>query len=119
MTNVTEAAKNLSSYAKQVVARLKGDGAEELAAKNERKARAAFNSQISSLENKIVDEETALEDATAAYESAFYPTSQISDIKRYAQTIVDAKERVDYAETALKATQDSIAFYKAELKARF
>lgn len=111
--------KDLSSFAKQIVARAKGDDVEALANKNERKARAAFNSQIAALESKIVDDQSAVEDTKEAYDNAIYPTEPITNNTFYIKSIVSAKEAVDNAEANLKSTEESLAFYKKLVKDRF
>jgi hypothetical protein len=71
----------LSSYMKEALAIIKGDTAEAIAAKNERKGKSAFESQIAALRAKLVDDESAIEEAEEKLKEAYYPSSIISDAK--------------------------------------
>jgi|SRR6185312_3546921 len=119
MTKVENAVKDLTSFVKAVKARIEGDKVEELAAKNEIKARSAIHLQIALLSSSEVDAKSALEDAKEAYENAIYPTVLIGDGKAYASGIIRAKEAVEAKEEALKQVEDSLEFYNNLLKERF
>ena len=59
----------VTNFIKEVTARLKGDEAGVIAAKVERKALSAINGQLAALKAKLVDDETAVEDAEEALET--------------------------------------------------
>lgn len=111
--------KTISTFAKEVSARLKGDEAGVIAAKVERKALSGFNGQIAALKAKLVDDETRVEDATEALNNAIYPTSVPTDNSRYIQNIVDAQASLDSATDTLDETVRTIAYFEDLLTNRF
>jgi hypothetical protein len=100
---------------KEIVARIKGDDAEATAAKVARKAISAFNAQIAAQEAKLVDDQTAVENAETALEDAIYVKEVPTDNKAYCQTIVFAQSRLDNANATLKSTEESITYFKGLL----
>jgi hypothetical protein len=112
---MSELAKTVKSFAEEVIARLTGDNDAAVAAKNERKARSAFNQQISAKEAAIVDAEVNVEEKNEAYLNALYPTDLIDSTSDYIQTVVDAKDELTAAEDELKALQDQLSFFKTTL----
>ena len=109
----------LSSYMKEALAIIKGDTAEAIAAKNERKGKSAFDSQIAALKAKLVDDESAVEDAQERLKEAYYPSHIISDAKYYVQNVVEREEALEYAKSCKKQTEDSIAKYEDTIKKIF
>lgn len=100
----------------QVVAKLKGDDNQELAAKIARKGLSAVDAQLAALRAKEVDLEGSLEDANDALNNAKFPTTMITDNSAYIRGIQAAQERKDQAETNLKDVQDSLTYFENLLK---
>jgi hypothetical protein len=111
--------KTISTFAKEVAARLKGDEAGVIAAKVERKALSAFNGQIAALKAKLVDDETRVEDATEALNNAIYPTAVPTDNSVYIQNIVAAQARLDQATETLDETIRTVAYFQDLLDNKF
>lgn len=105
----------VSNFIKEVTARLKGDEAGVVAAKNERKAVAAVKGQLAALDNQLVNQESAVEDANEAFEAAKYPTNLIGDVESYVRNIANKKEHLAAKEEALEETKKSIEFFKGLL----
>lgn len=103
-------------FVAQVVARLKGDDAEVLAAKIARKALSAVDAQLAALRAKEVDLEGALEDANERLTEAKFPTTMITDNSSYIRGIQAAQESKDQAETNLEDVKTSIKYFEALLK---
>ena len=61
----------MTTFIKEVLARLQGDDAKVIAAKNERKAKAAFKQQIAAFEAEEVKQEEVAKEATEAYNEAY------------------------------------------------
>lgn len=119
MSEVKDAVKNLTSFGKEVVARIKGDDAEALAQANERKGRSAYKGQVSSLESRIVDLEDKVTEATEALAVAKYPTTKITDSQSYINNVRRAKEALTAAEEELEQTKESLEFYQGILDNEF
>lgn len=102
-----------SKFTKAVVLRIKGDEADAAAVKIERKAKSAFNSQISALEARKVDLEQKKEDADLALENAVYTDKPIENGEYYIQNIKAARTALDRVEEEVEAVIDSIEFYQA------
>jgi predicted nucleic acid-binding Zn-ribbon protein len=107
----------LSSYVNEVIALMKGDADEAIAARNERKANSAMTSQISGIDSKIVDAEEKVSDAEEALRVAIYPTSRIEDASRFLERIISAQENLDSAQDNLKELKEQLAYWK-NLKSR-
>ena len=82
----------VTNFIKEVTARLKGDEAGVIAAKVERKALSAINGQLAALKAKLVDDETAVEDAEEALNNAIFPTSVFTDNAMYVRNIQSRQE---------------------------
>lgn len=104
--------KEVSTFMSIVLAKLTGDKAAEIAARNEKKARAALKGQISSLESEQVNLEEKVEDCKEALENAIYRTEPINSSEAYINGIADAQEDLDEAEEALEDNKNSIEYYK-------
>ncbi len=102
----------VSNFIKEVTARLKGDEAGVVAAKVERKAQSAINGQLAALRAKLVDDETAVEDAEEAFNTAVFPTSVFTDNRHYVTQIQSANTRLEAAKEELEATKEAIAFFE-------
>lgn len=98
-------------FAKEVLARLKGDNADATAAKISRKAISAFEGQVAALNARKIDQETAVEEAEEALKAAIYPIEMFSSNESYVRSIANAQQRVDDAKDALAATEKSIAYF--------
>jgi hypothetical protein len=108
--------KKGSIFAKEVLARLKGDDAKAIAEKNARKAMSAVEGQLAALKAKEVDLENTLEDAQENLANAKYPTDMITDNQNYIRNIKKAQEMLDNAEQDLKDVKDSINYFDNLLK---
>lgn len=114
-----EVTKTLSSFAKEIVSRIKGDNAEVVAQQNERKALSAFNGQIQALKSKLVDDEMYLEDKKETFNNTLYPTVRISHNQSYVEEVKRAKDGITKAEEQLQDTKDSITFFEQLVKEKF
>ena len=108
----------MTSYAKEILARIQGNESSIIAAQNERKSNAAVNGQIAALEALVVDQEEAVKDAEEALKEAKYPTTKISDNSAYIRGIRNAQERVTSATETLATTNESLTYFKG-IKADF
>lgn len=114
-----ETTKKVSNFVSQIISRLKGDDAEVIALKNERKADSALQSQIQALKSKLVDDESALDDAKESFENSIYPTDKITHNQSYVDGIARHQKNVDNAQETLDSTKESIAYFTKILKDRF
>lgn len=103
----------ISSFAKELLSRLKGDEQGVVAALNERKSLSALKGSIAALEAKVVDQEELVKDAEEALSEAKYPTTKITDNGNYLLKIQRAQEQLDGAKENLKNTQDSLAYWNS------
>lgn len=117
MTAKTEIKKG-QLFIKQVVAKLKGDGVDELAAKIARKALSAVDSQLAALKSREVDLENTLEDAVELLDGAKFPIIMITDSQLYIRNIQRAQEAKTKAEEDLADVKTSIVYFE-ELLASF
>lgn len=108
-----------SKFAKEVVSRIKGDDAEVLASKIERKAKSALRSQINSLEARKVDLEQSKEDADLGLENTIYTDKAIVNGEDYIKGIKYAQERLDLAASNLEAVEEAIEFWEDILDTKF
>ena len=108
--------KKVSSFAKQVLAHLKGDGNEVLAQKIARKALNAYQSQVAALKSAEIDAELNLEDAVEKLDAAKFPTAMITDGQMYCQNVINAQGRVADATDELADVRDSIETFEALIK---
>lgn len=109
----------VTNFIKEVTARLKGDEAGVVAAKVERKALSAINGQLAALKAKLVDDETAVEDAEEALNNAIFPTSVFTDNAMYVRNIQSRQEHLDTAKATLDSTQETIAYFENLLQSKF
>lgn len=109
----------MSKFAEVVVKKIKGDEAEVLAGKIERKAKSAFTSQIAALQSKKVELEDKKDTALAALEAAIYPDTQIFDSESYVRGVRTAQTGLDAAVDNIAAVDESIEFYEELVKAKF
>lgn len=103
-------------FIQQVVAKLKGDNNEELAAKIARKAVSAVDAQLAALRAKEVDLEGSLEDANEALNDAKFPITMITDNYAYIRNIQRAQEARDAAQTNLDDVKESIKYFETLMK---
>jgi hypothetical protein len=109
----------VSNFMKEVTARLKGDEAGVVAAKVERKATSAINGQLAALKAKLVDDETAVEDAQEALNNAIYPIIVFTENSHYVKTILARQEFLDSAVATLDSTKETIAYLENLLSTKF
>jgi ubiquinone biosynthesis protein UbiJ len=112
---MSELAKTVKSFAEEVLARLTGDDNAAVAAKNERKARSAFNQQISAKEAQIVDAEVAVEEAQEALNDALYPTTLINSTEEYISNIAEAQDVLTTAKDELETLRAQLKFFQDTL----
>jgi uncharacterized protein (DUF111 family) len=111
--------KKVSSFVKEVVARLSGDNDEATAQKVARKAMSALEGQVAALKSRLIDDEQEVEDAEEALANAIYPTTVFSNAKQYCEGIANAQAKVESAKEELQSTKDSIEFFQKLLKDNF
>lgn len=116
--SVNTTVKKGMSFAKEVLAKLKGDDAAALSEKIARKAVSAVEGQLAALRAKEVDLENNLEDANEGLYNAKYPTTVFTNNQYYIEGIQRAQSVVDLASEDLQAVRDSIKFFE-ELLASF
>lgn len=109
----------VTNFIKEVTARLKGDEAGVIAAKVERKALSAINGQLAALKAKLVDDETAVEDAEEALNNAIFPTSVFTDNGSYVRSIQARQEHLDSAKANLDSTKETIAYFENLVETKF
>jgi len=109
----------VTNFIKEVTARLKGDEAGVIAAKVERKALSAINGQLAALKAKLVDDETAVEDAEEALNNAIFPTSVFTDNAMYVRNIQSRQEYLDTAKATLDSTKETIAYFENLVETKF
>jgi len=110
--------KQVTNFVRTVVARLKGDDAEVLALKIERKANSAFKGQIAALEAKVVDLENTVADKEEALQNAIYPSVLFTDNNTYIRSIQSAQAELDRAKENLEEVTNSIAYF-TDLQSKF
>ncbi len=116
MSTVKTELKRGQLFAKQVLARLVGDGNEEKANKIARKSLSAIDAQVAGLTAKEVDAENAVEEAEEALNSAIYPSEMISNNESYCRNIVMHQQYVDDAKATLNQIKESKEFFEGLLK---
>ena len=109
----------VTNFIKEVTARLKGDENGVIAAKVERKALSAINGQLAALKAKLVDDETAVEDAQEALDNAIFPTHVFTDNAAYVRNIQARQEQLDSAKSNLESTKETIAYFENLVETKF
>lgn len=109
----------VSNFIKEVTARLKGDEAGVVAAKVERKALSAINGQLAALKAKLVDDETAVEDAQEALNNAIFPTAVFTNNQDYIVNIKRMQDILDSCVDQLYSTKASIDYFEELLTSNF
>ena len=108
----------VTNFVKTVVARLKGDDAEVLALKIERKANSALKGQLAALEAKVVDLENIVSDKEEALSNAIYPSTLFTDNSAYISSIQRAQTSLDDAKANLQQVVESIEYF-TNLQSKF
>ena len=103
--------KKVTSFVKEVMARLTGNDDQVIAEKNYRLANASVKGQLSSLEGKLVKSEIELESAIEALSATKYPTTLIADSSSYVRNIRSKQESVDTAQEELQSIKESIEYF--------
>lgn len=109
---MSDTQKTVSSFVREVLARLKGDAETVIAEKNERKARSAFNGQIAALEARIVDSEDKVGEAEEAFKAAKYPVVIIGSAQSFVEGVRNAHTKWESAKDELSALKESLTFFK-------
>lgn len=105
-----------SNFVKEVLARLTGDTDQAVALKNQRKANAAIEGQLAALKSRQVNAEDTVTEAQEALGNAKYPTVLIASSESYIAGIKTATEKLNSAQDALDAVNESLKFF-GDLKA--
>ncbi len=114
MNNQTSS-KNITSFGREVLSRLKNNNESTLVERIERKSRAAHQQQIAALENKIVDEEDAVSEGQVLLKDTIFPITITNDPnwgKEYVANINRIRIQVKTAEDTLAQTQEALNFFK-------
>jgi len=101
----------ITSFAKEILSRLKGDEQGVIAAQNERKANSALLGTIAALNAKVVDQEELVKDAEDALQEAKYPTTKITDNGSYVSKIQQKQALLDNAKEELENTTKSLSYW--------
>lgn len=110
--------QQVTNFVKTVIARLKGDDAEILALKIERKANSALKGQLAALEAKVVDLENIVADKEDALQNTIYPSTLFTDNSAYISSIQRAQASLDEAKENLQQVVDSIEYF-TNLQSKF
>jgi len=105
----------VTNFVKQTLAMITGDEKTVISTKNERKSNSAINGQLAALKSKLVDDESALEDAEELLKNAKFPSSLITDNPCYIESIKRANSRVQSAKNTIADTKYSIEFFESIL----
>lgn len=94
--------KTLSSFAKEIIAIIKGDDAEATAQKIFRQADSAFKTQIASLKGDTIALEDAVTEAEENCKKALHNNGQlIVDRNAYIKGIIEAENKLTMAQDKL------------------
>ena len=105
----------VESFVNQVIAIIKGDNAEAIAAKIWRQADSAFKVQIASLGGDIVVKEDAVTNAEENLAKKLVNNGkEITNRDIYIADIISAKESLKQAEKQLAAHKETIAFLEEQ-----
>jgi len=105
----------VESFVNQVIAIIKGDNAEAIAAKIWRQADSAFKVQIASLGGDIVVKEDAVTNAEENLAKKLVNNGkEITNRDTYIADIISAKESLKQAEKQLAAHKETIAFLEEQ-----
>lgn len=105
----------IKNFTKQAMSFMAGDTDGVIAAQNERKCTAAFESQIAVLKGKRVDLEEVLSDRKESLQKAKFPATKITNGQSVVEAVVYAKQAVERAQDALDECNESISYYEAIL----
>lgn len=109
--------KTLTNYVKEMIARIKGDDAEAIAIKNQRKAISAFKTELALKQNKVLSLEDTVEEANENLNNALLNHGKpITDRADYMDAVLDAKNNLLDAEEDLEAIHEEIEFLEKQLE---
>jgi len=101
----------VESFVNQVIAIIKGDNAEAIAAKIWRQAESAFKVQIAALGGDLIRKEDSVSQAEEKLAKALVNSgNEINDRDQYIANIISAKESLKQAEKQLTAHKETITF---------
>lgn len=103
------------SFIDRVIAVIKGDDATVKAAKIQKKAKSLLKIEISNLENDIIKQEDAIEDAKERYNKAVINFGNTDFSDRYVERLTDYYNEWKEAEDRLEQQKEQLAFYKEVL----
>lgn len=115
----------ISSYVKQVLARVTGNKEEVIAIRNERMAKASIDSMLSHIEAQIISAENTLGEAKDNYNNVLFSTNAkgelvpITSMENWANSLLDAKGRVIEAENKLESLEEAKAEFTTIKKEHF
>ena len=105
----------VESFVNQVIAIIKGDNAEAIAAKIWRQADSAFKVQIAALSGDIVAKEDAVTNAQEVLNKSLVNNGkEITNRDLYIENIISAKKTLTQAEKQLAAHKETIAFLEEQ-----
>lgn len=103
------------SFIDRVIAAIKGDDATVKAAKIQKKAKSLLKIEISNLENNIIKQEEAIEDAKERYENAVINFGETDFSDSYVERLTECYNEWKKAEDKLEQQNEQLAFYKEVL----
>jgi DNA repair exonuclease SbcCD ATPase subunit len=105
------------TFINQFVALIKGDDAEVLAQKVQRKAESALETRLASLKGTVVDMEDKVTDAEENLQNARVNYGkEITDRDYYIDNLINANLRLEEAKTNLENLKYTIEYLNGELK---
>lgn len=119
VSTITVAPEDLSAFATKVFNRIKGDDGASLAGKIEKKANSAIKGQQAALDAKVVDLETAVEEAEETFANALYPTNVGNSNQNYVNGILTAQLSVDAAKEKLADANKTKEYWASVLTTYF
>lgn len=105
----------IKNFTKQAMSFMQGDTDGVIAAQNERKCTAAFESQIAVLNGRKVDLEETVGDRKDALQRAKFPAVKVTNGQDVVEAVVEATGDLQDAQDELDDCNASIALYQAIL----
>lgn len=109
----------MSKFKKETQAQFEGQTANDIVTRNEKIAHQGFKSQIGALNNKLIYDEIALDDAIAVRKRIVYPNTMISNVDQYMDNYANAEKKVEDARASMELTKSSIKFFQEKMEEEF
>jgi molecular chaperone DnaK (HSP70) len=103
-------------FVKQIIAKMSGDNATDVAIYNYRMAKKAFEQGILTKQVEELKAQGDVDAAASALDDAMKPTVKIADTEAYLKNVVFCQNALTKAEEALEAIQNTIADFKSKLE---